>query len=127
MLVMMRSLSYGQQVQTAMGALSNSLPYIDVLDETMERYSRQRAPGGDRVIDVVGPVTARHVSFAYDRGIDVLVLGIYSQESETAYIVEEAHRRGIKTVGFMVPTGRGVDPIRGPAVPLRPADARGSG
>lgn len=38
-----------------------------------------------------------------DRGIDVLVLGIYSQESETAYIVDEAHRRGIKTVGFMVP------------------------
>lgn len=38
-----------------------------------------------------------------DRGIDVLVLGIYSQESETAYIVEDAHRRGVKTVGFMVP------------------------
>ena len=38
-----------------------------------------------------------------DRGIDVLVLGIYSQESETAYIVDDAQRRGIKTVGFMVP------------------------
>ncbi|MEZ0214356.1 MAG: sugar ABC transporter substrate-binding protein [Xanthobacteraceae bacterium] len=38
-----------------------------------------------------------------DRGIDVLILGIYSQESETAYIVEDAQRRGIKTVGFMVP------------------------
>jgi ABC-type sugar transport system substrate-binding protein len=37
-----------------------------------------------------------------DRGIDVLVLGIYSTESETAYIVDDAHRRGIKTVGFMV-------------------------
>lgn len=38
-----------------------------------------------------------------DRGIDVLVLGIYSQDSETAYIADDAHRRGIKTVGFMVP------------------------
>ncbi|MCB8881080.1 sugar ABC transporter substrate-binding protein [Acidisoma cellulosilytica] len=37
-----------------------------------------------------------------DRGIDVLVLGIYSGESETAYIVDQAHSRGIKTVGFMV-------------------------
>lgn len=37
-----------------------------------------------------------------DRDIDVLVLGIYSQESETAYIVERAHERGIKTVGFAV-------------------------
>ena len=38
----------------------------------MERYSEQRAPGGDRVIDVVGPVEVRSVTFAYDRGIDVL-------------------------------------------------------
>ena len=38
-----------------------------------------------------------------DRGIDVLVLGIYSLESETAFIVDEAKKRGIKTVGFAVP------------------------
>lgn len=38
-----------------------------------------------------------------DRDIDVLVMGIYSLESETAYLVEEAKKRGIKTVGFAVP------------------------
>jgi ABC-type sugar transport system substrate-binding protein len=38
-----------------------------------------------------------------DRDIDVLVLGIYSLESETAYLVDEAKKRGIKTVGFAVP------------------------
>lgn len=38
-----------------------------------------------------------------DRDIDVLVLGIYSLESETAYLVDEAQKRGIKTVGFAVP------------------------
>lgn len=37
-----------------------------------------------------------------DRDINVLVLGIYSLESETAYIVDEARKRGIKTVGFVV-------------------------
>ena len=72
MLVMLRSLSYGQQVQTAVGALSNSVPYIDVLDETLERYAEQRAPGGDRVIEVVGAVEVRSVTFAYHPGIDVL-------------------------------------------------------
>ena len=72
MLVMLRSLSYGQQVQTAVGALSNSVPYIDVLDETLERYSEQRAPGGDSVIEVVGAVEVRSVTFAYHPGIDVL-------------------------------------------------------
>jgi ABC-type sugar transport system substrate-binding protein len=38
-----------------------------------------------------------------DRNIDVLVLGIYSLESETAFIADEAKKRGIKTVGFAVP------------------------
>ena len=37
-----------------------------------------------------------------DRDINVLILGIYSQESETAFIVDEAAKRGIKTVGFAV-------------------------
>jgi ABC-type sugar transport system substrate-binding protein len=37
-----------------------------------------------------------------DRGIDVLCMGNYATESETAYIAEDAHRRGIKTVGFQV-------------------------
>jgi len=35
-----------------------------------------------------------------DRGIDVLIMGVQSSESATAYIADEAHRRGIKTVGF---------------------------
>ena len=38
-----------------------------------------------------------------DRNIDVLVLGIYSLKSETAFIVDDAKKRGIKTVGFAVP------------------------
>jgi ABC-type sugar transport system substrate-binding protein len=38
-----------------------------------------------------------------DRGIDALCMGIFSLESETAAIAEEAHKRGIKTVGFAVP------------------------
>jgi ABC-type sugar transport system substrate-binding protein len=38
-----------------------------------------------------------------DQGIDVLVIGIYQTESETAFIVDQARERGIKTVGFAVP------------------------
>lgn len=37
-----------------------------------------------------------------DRDINVLIVGIYSLESETAFIVDEAKKRGIKTVGFAV-------------------------
>lgn len=38
-----------------------------------------------------------------DRNIDCLVMGIYSLELETAYIADEAKKRGVKTVGFAVP------------------------
>ena len=38
-----------------------------------------------------------------DRDIDVLCMGIYSLEPETEYIADEAHARGIPTVGFAVP------------------------
>lgn len=37
-----------------------------------------------------------------DQGIDVLVLGIYQTESETAFIVDQARQKGVKTVGFAV-------------------------
>lgn len=38
-----------------------------------------------------------------DRGVDVLVIGIYQTESETSFIVDRAREKGIKTVGFAVP------------------------
>jgi ATP-binding cassette subfamily B protein len=72
MLVMMRSLSYGQQVQTSIGALSASVPYVDVLDETIERYAAERAPGGTRVIETIGPIDVVSISFGYREDVDVL-------------------------------------------------------
>lgn len=67
-----------------------------------------------KVVDMGGePVTVRgtpskqseqeSARTLLDRDLDVLVLGIYSQESETAYLVDEAQKRGVKTVGFAVP------------------------
>ncbi|MGC4025195.1 MAG: hypothetical protein QM744_08620 [Mesorhizobium sp.] len=37
-----------------------------------------------------------------DQGIDVLIIGIYQTESETAFIVDQARAKGVKTVGFAV-------------------------
>jgi ABC-type multidrug transport system fused ATPase/permease subunit len=65
MLVMLRSLSYGQQLQTALGSLMRSLPFLDVLDTTLATYRRQKAVGGDVIIDSIGPLQAKDVSFAY--------------------------------------------------------------
>lgn len=65
MLVMLRSLSYGQQLQTASGGLMRSLPFLDVLDVTLATYRSQRAAGGDVVIESIGPLQAKDVTFAY--------------------------------------------------------------
>lgn len=62
--------------------------------------------GGGEVVAVRGEPSKQSEQDAalalLDRDINVLVLGIYSLESETAFIVDEAHKRGIKTVGFCV-------------------------
>ena len=72
MLVMLRALSYGQQLQTASGSLVGALPYLDALDETVHRYGEQRAPGGDVVLDGLGALEAVDVSFGYQPGRQVL-------------------------------------------------------
>lgn len=65
MLVMLRSLSYGQQLQTSSGYLMRALPFLDVLDTTLATYRRQKAVGGDVIIDSIGPLQAKDVTFAY--------------------------------------------------------------
>ncbi len=94
MLVMLRSLSYGQQVQTSIAALSGSVPYVDMLDETMEQYYAERAPGGDRVIDKIGAIEVSSVTFAYHEGHDVL--------HDVSFRIEPG-----EVVGMIGPSGSG--------------------
>ena len=65
MLVMLRSLSYGQQMQTAAGALNAGLPYLDQLDEILATYEADRATGGTERPVAVAPLVGCNVSFAY--------------------------------------------------------------
>ena len=94
MLVMMRSLSYGQQVQTSIAALSGSVPYVDMLDETMDQYFAERAPGGDRVIGKIDAIEASSVTFAYHEGSDVL--------HDVSFKIEPG-----EVVGMIGPSGSG--------------------
>jgi ABC-type multidrug transport system fused ATPase/permease subunit len=72
MLVMLRALSYAQQVQTASGSLVAALPYLDILDESIRRYGAEQAPGGEVVLSELGALEARDVSFSYEPGRVVL-------------------------------------------------------
>ena len=72
MLVMLRSLSYGQQAQVALGALGAAVPFVEQIDETAHHYETAVATGGQRVVNDLGSITLRSVTFAYEEGRDVL-------------------------------------------------------
>ena len=68
MLVMLRSLAYGQQLQVASATLRASQPFLETLQATLGRYEADRAPGGDARPARVDRVTVDHVSFVYPAG-----------------------------------------------------------
>ena len=68
MLVMLRSLSYGQQLQTAAGMMMQSIPSLEELDTTLERYAANPAVSGTVAIDRIGPIEFDNVSFSYKAG-----------------------------------------------------------
>ncbi|TQN48813.1 ABC-type multidrug transport system fused ATPase/permease subunit [Humibacillus xanthopallidus] len=65
MLLMLRSLSYGQQLATASGSLAANAPFIDQIRTTVERYESHAAGAGHRIPGAVTPLEALEVEFAY--------------------------------------------------------------
>ena len=65
MLLMLRSLSYGQQLLAVSGALAASLPSLERVDEVVDHYSENPASSGSAVPSAVTPIEFDAVSFAY--------------------------------------------------------------
>lgn len=65
MLVMLRSLAYGQQLQGSFGALATSLPFLEELDETIERYRKNEATNGTIPVSGIGDIEAIDVTYSY--------------------------------------------------------------
>ena len=72
MLVMLRSLSYGQALQVAYVSVSSSAPVIDQLRDELAVLERGRRSDGNVAVGSVGRLTAERVSFAYVEGEGVL-------------------------------------------------------
>lgn len=65
MLLMLRSLSYGQQLLAVSGAIAAAIPSLERVDETVEHYVKNRADeGGERPTQVT-PLVFSGASFAY--------------------------------------------------------------
>ena len=68
MLLMLRSLSDGQQLATASGSLAASAPFLERVSDTVNRYEASPASHGEVVPPGVMPLEARDVQFAYAAG-----------------------------------------------------------
>lgn len=65
MLLMLRSLSYGQQLLAVSGALASAMPSLERVDETVDFYLKSPADGGSRTPTSVSPLVFEQVGFAY--------------------------------------------------------------
>lgn len=79
MLVMLRSLSYGQAIQNSSASALSSIPYLSSMNEQLERYRLGRRTLGGSSLDEVAPIEFSNVTFGYDpqrsvlRGISVSI------------------------------------------------------
>jgi ABC-type multidrug transport system fused ATPase/permease subunit len=71
-LVLIRSLTYGQQIQTATTGLNELIPYMTKLSDALEEYAAHPQPDGDQPLGRVERLGMSDVHFAYVPGSDVL-------------------------------------------------------
>jgi ATP-binding cassette subfamily B protein len=65
MLVMLRSLSYGQAIQTAYLSLSSSAPAIEQIIERLDYFEGGKRHDGGEPVGHVGPIVVDRVTFSY--------------------------------------------------------------
>ena len=71
-LIMLRSLSYGQTAQISLQGLHESVPYVESLLEERERYRASAVERGGASVDAIRELTFEDVSFEYTAGQCVL-------------------------------------------------------
>ncbi len=64
-LIMLRSLTYGQTAQTSLQALHESAPYFETLQAEEARYRAAAAPRGGDSVRSIGQLVFEHVDFEY--------------------------------------------------------------
>jgi ATP-binding cassette subfamily B protein len=87
-LILLRSLSFGQNIQTSYHGLNEGAPYLETLLSEQRRYEENAVDGGDQPVGRVGAITFDDVGFAYQPGRPVLHdLSFEAQRGEVIGIV----------------------------------------
>jgi ATP-binding cassette, subfamily B, bacterial len=71
-LLLVRSLTYGNELQAAITRMSEIAPFMDRLRDAIDAYESHPRQDGDRAMPSVESIGARNVRFAYSDGEDVL-------------------------------------------------------
>ncbi len=88
MLVMLRSLSYGQGLQSSYANLSAGLPFLEQIRERLDYFESGRRQDGGAPVGSVGALSVDSVSFSYVEGQEVLhALSFRIDEREIVGIV----------------------------------------
>jgi ABC-type multidrug transport system fused ATPase/permease subunit len=72
MLVMLRSLSYGQAAQTSVASIISTLPYLDTYEARLQEYRTAKVVDHGAPVDQIGTLELVDVSFSYVPGQPVL-------------------------------------------------------
>ncbi len=72
MLIMLRSLSYGQAMQTSITSIHATLPFLGSLDDELTRYRNAQVIDHGQPIGSIGALRLDDVSFEYITGTPVL-------------------------------------------------------
>ena len=72
MLVMLRSLTYGQSIQTSYSSIVTGLPFVEEFHKRLEQFDQGRCHDGGQPVDSVGRIAVEHVSFSYVAGQEIL-------------------------------------------------------
>jgi ATP-binding cassette, subfamily B, bacterial len=110
--LLVRALSYSQQLQSSYHALAEAAPYLEELQERQDAYRESVEPGGILQINHIGKLALDQVSFAYVPGTPVLQSLSFSVEPGEA-------------IGIVGPSGSGKSTLVQLLLRLRhPTDGR---
>lgn len=94
MLLMLRSLSYGQQLMTVIGNLASFLPSLEGVENAANEYRAARADGGTSKPAALMPLTVEDVSYCYTEGRPAL--------TDVSFTIHPA-----EVIGVIGPSGSG--------------------
>lgn len=106
-LLLLRGLAYGQQLQTSLQSLANSLPFLDALHERNRLYVQNAEHAGQAALAGIGVVELSQVHMSYDPNREVI--------SDLSIRIGRA-----ESIGIVGPSGSGKSTLLQLLLRLRP-------